>query len=94
MTDNKIADWAQEMVSRLDDAEDYHGIHAYDRLRNAFARYIMSKEEPPVDPDLIEARKIAAELNKDDSDFILRGDVDAGWTVKAALAGIKKGRGE
>ena len=58
----------------------------------SFARYIMSKEEPPVDPDLIEARQIACGIVTTDTLIILEGRADDAWTVQAALEGIKLGR--
>lgn len=61
---------------------------------DAFARYIAAHEEPPVDPLLIEARKIAASqgrLTQLGVDCYLRGIRDDDEWVKAALAGLKRG---
>ena len=63
-----------------------------DGMAASFARYIMSKEEPPVDPDLIDARKIACGIVTTDTLIILEGRADDAWTVQAALEGIKLGR--
>lgn len=58
-----IPEWARERAVVLSSAINSHmhwtrgGVYA---SQDAFARYIAEHEEPPVDPLLIEARKIAA----------------------------------
>jgi hypothetical protein len=60
--------------------------------RVAFARYIASKEEPPVDPLLIEARKIAASQWEDrTATRFIAGDYDETDGVKAILAALRRG---
>jgi hypothetical protein len=62
-------------------------------LRNAFARYIASKEEPPVDPDLLIAREAAAEVNRNDFPIFAKdvrvGEHDDRVEVACALRAIK-----
>ena len=79
--------WAFDRVHELWGAE-------YDGLASAFARYIMSKEEPPVDPDLIEARLVAAETwYSGVKDAVMLGHYDnVGDAVPMALRAIKRGR--
>lgn len=53
--------------------------------------------QPPVDPDLIEARKIAVEQRRQDrSDDVQRAVLNGLWddeyVVRSALAAIKRGR--
>lgn len=57
---DEIPEWAAGRVSDLFGAEHdgKGGEHAYTVLSRAFARYIAAHEEPPVDPLLIEARKL------------------------------------
>lgn len=63
----------------------------------AFARYIASKEEPPVDPLLIEAREIAARYCEDncglksDAQVIRSGHADRWAYTTVALAALKRG---
>lgn len=59
----------------------------------AFARYIASKEEPPIDPLLIEARELVSvtEPNVNIAINIRRGMFDDGHRITLALAGIKRG---
>lgn len=66
MTD-EIPMWAKERAAELANTEvgvedfwDVHDVAVFEILR-ALARYIATKEEPPVDPLLIEARKAASE---------------------------------
>ncbi len=62
----------------------------------AFARYISQHEEPPVDPDLLEARQIEYELCKaqdmHDPEQALRGEWDDNEGLKGVLKAIKRGR--
>jgi hypothetical protein len=68
-------------------------IHNLGRLEEFLDRY-PARFEPPVDPDLIEARKIAHSTHAhvtDDWSF-LDGTCDDGDFVQSALAAIKRGR--
>lgn len=60
---------------------------------NAFAAYIATHEEPPVDPLLIEARKIVAsgEVNGLVRSAIHAGEWDTGTHVIRTLNGIRRG---
>ena len=64
-----------------------------------FARYIAQHEQPPVDPDLIEAREIVkatlvpeSHARCDCREKIDAGEWDRGHKVRATLAAIKRGR--
>lgn len=73
-----------------------------DGMAASFARYIMTKEEPPVDPDLIEARELVCafdhdkwpddEWHRDQARLTKGGSHDSSWRVIMALEGIKRGR--
>jgi hypothetical protein len=74
--------------------------HLYSRENGGwweiFARYIAQHEQPPVDPDLIEAREVAVQYSLWCSGEI-RGQFRSGknddWAeIKIALAAIKRGR--
>lgn len=62
---------------------------------NAFAAYIAAHEEPPVDPLLIEARKLVADRFSPHANgcrsAILAGDEDSGQAVQNALTALKRG---
>jgi len=70
-------------------ADDIYGV------RFSEARAITTLLPKPVDPDLIEAREIAARNvgSLGIVNMILQGGMDEGCSVKCALAGIKYGRG-
>lgn len=60
---------------------------------HAFARYIASKEEAPVDPLVLEARNICVE-NESNFQFqqaIKGGNVDGGQPMRVAIAALKRG---
>lgn len=93
-----IPKWAKQRMVELWDAEP---ASTHD-IRDAFARYIASHEEPPVDPLLIEARglALAACIEADDRYSEARwkikihagecdGDPKSG--VKLALVALKRG---
>lgn len=85
---------------------------AYDRMKElyvdkegmaaSFARYIMSKEEPPVDPDMIAAREVVCGYHHDkhpespwhveQAEMVRSGRFDNMLDVQAAYHGIKRGR--
>ena len=79
----KVATWT--WVAHSSAAEDY-----------AEARDIVSLLPKPIDPDLIEARKIvnrhARTANGDWANNFLSGDADNTYPVQAALAAIKYGK--
>ena len=61
-------------------------------IANAFARYIMKHEQPPVDPDVIAVREILAEGSPStllDSDY-RNGKRDDAPEFQAALAAYRK----
>ena len=63
----------------------------------AFARYIAEHEEPPVDPDLIEARKLVAGKyqsirDHDYAGWVNSGQKDDSSEVRLILSAIKRGR--
>lgn len=84
------------------------GLMVYDResnvgaVVNAFARYVMTKEEATVDPDLLEARQMAIDnlegISEDAKSTYTNGiqsgeyDAENRVGVKLALAAIKRGR--
>lgn len=55
---SEIPDWAIQRANTLYDAENPKNGYVGDNFRRAFGRYIAAHEEPPVDPLLIEARKL------------------------------------
>lgn len=61
--DAEIPKWAVERAEELAAAEAEGGT-TWTPLADAFARYIAAHEEPPVDPLLVEARQIAAEIRR------------------------------
>lgn len=73
-----------------------------DGMAASFARYIMTKEEPPVDPDLIEAREVVCGYHHDkhpespwhigQAEMVRSGNFDNMLDVQAAYHGIKRGR--
>lgn len=63
---------------------------------HGFARYIAEHEEPPVDPMLVEARKVAARAyqncrDHDMAKLALNGDLDGKYEVVCALEGLRRG---
>lgn len=71
--------------------------HAVDRSIRAHARLIAKHEQPPVDPDLIEARRLAALRHYIPGEQLLgnnyiSGLMDNEGEVQLALVGIKRGR--
>jgi len=83
-----------ELVRDLHADHVKHGSHDYVQdfvLRTAA---IVAELPNPVDPDLIEARKVAAEtFYRGVTDDVLAGEYDdKGRVVKCCLAGIKRGR--
>jgi hypothetical protein len=94
----EIPQWAEDRaleLARLDGAGRGQGRydgHYYADMHKAFARYIAEHEEPPVDPLLIEARKLASELSKDAGSFdFISGRFDDWYAVRAALAALRRG---
>lgn len=95
-----VADWALARVMDICGAEDRGGLHAPVTL--SFARYIMSKEEPPVDPDMIAAREVVCGYHHDkhpespwhvgQAEMVRSGRFDKMLDVQAAYHGIKRGR--
>lgn len=66
-------------------------------LWDAFAKYISEHEEPPVDPDLILARKACASrpgIHSKDAEAYFSGHFDNSVNVQSALRAIKMVRGE
>lgn len=61
-----------------------------DELRAFKARALAAYPDLDVDPMLIEAREIAAELFPDAIERILSGEADNGPSVRAALAALRK----
>ena len=64
--------------------------------KTAFARYIAEHEQPPVDPLLVEARRIVAETwrrvgSKSYADRVEEGLCDDGIYVPIALTAIRRG---
>lgn len=65
------------------------------QLTIAFARYISEHEAPPVDPDLLIARRaVVVSLSRGSTtqslcSNVLSGNQDEGLSVRSALAGIK-----
>lgn len=99
MTDD-IPMWAKERVCELTntDGSNYSptsfGMECMTTsIGEAFARYIATKEEPPVDPLLIEARKIAAERTKFPAyaDTYLNGENDEHFYLQGLLAALRRG---
>ncbi len=94
MSRSEIPEWAFRRVAELHTE--------VDGLSSSFARYIMSKEEPPVDPDLIEAREVVCKNHHDKhpespwhverAQRVREGCDDNLLEVMQALAGIKRGR--
>lgn len=92
-----ISLWAFDKVDNLAVAE--NGAASY---RRAFARYIMSKEEAPVDPDMIAAREVVCGYHHDkhpespwhieQAELVRSGRMDNMLDVQAAYHGIKRGR--
>lgn len=92
--------WAVDRM--LDLRDEMPGETRARRLELAFVRYIMSKEKPPVDPDLIEAREVVCQNHHDkhpespwhagQSEQVRAGHCDHLLEVIQALAGIKRGR--
>ncbi|EPR09775.1 hypothetical protein M527_06510 [Sphingobium indicum IP26] len=58
----------------------------------AFARYIAQHEQPPVDPDVIAVRDIAAcfQASWEMKQSYMRGDYDGDYSFSAALALYRK----
>ncbi len=68
-------------------------------LGKAFARYIEAHEQPPVDPDLVTAREIAAAFASYFSSRVMpsdckKGEFDHATAVQFALAKLKEARGK
>lgn len=61
-------------------------------IGRAFAAYIAENEEPPVDPDLIRARDICAELAQYQNTKIgyRNGTYDSGVAMRATLKVLKE----
>jgi len=70
-----------------------HGAHDYVQDFVARTAAIVAELPKPVDPDLIEARRMAADLNQGSTRTEwMAGRWDAGPAVQWHLAGIKRGR--
>lgn len=107
MGEEAIPKWAAGKARSLADAETTSGdigdeasLLALACYRAAFARYIASHEEPPVDPLLIEAREIVAQAQHDwpDNPWHLNeaaelraGNRDYTLVLKGTLAGLRRG---
>lgn len=90
MADPRVPDWAYHRVDELA-GDDTH-------YRNAFARYIASKEEAPVDPLLIEARALAADYmtacnaySTGTLNAVRTGNSDDHIMVQTVMAALKRG---
>lgn len=64
------------------------GFHELARMYDKYEQ----PSEPPVDPDLLAARKWGASLGPSLNNKYLRGEFDGDLEIKAFLAGIKHGR--
>ncbi len=86
-----IPEWAFNRAKVLAKDEAFDG--GYTRTHQAFARYIAEHEEPPVDPILLEARKIVAEhcLLETSKRCVMSGERDSWLSVKAAIDALKRG---
>lgn len=92
-----IPEWAALRVMELTGAAGLFG-----KVATAFARYIMSKEEPPLDPDMIAAREVVCAYHHDrhpesawhvgQAEMVRSGNFDNMLDVQAAYHGIKRGR--
>lgn len=91
---DKPAQWATERVNKL-----YGDSLLGDSWRDLFARYIEAHEQPPVDPDLVTARKICAMVARNwygtsAENRYLKGRDDNDAEVQFALAKLKEARGK
>lgn len=93
-----MMDWAmkraEELVrAELEQTKHVLGLVPEPVVMKAFAAYIRGHEQPPEDPDLIEARKIAMRLlHHDDHSELMRGGFDDDPNVKTLVAALKCGR--
>ena len=88
MTDQPMpADWAIQRAKEEGGSEGY---------TLSFARYIEKHEQPPVDPDALELRRIvvAWARNEGVAKRVLAGKYDKAPYFKCALAEYKKIKGE
>lgn len=85
--------WTSDEIAEAGDSARYSAVV------RAYARYIAAHEEPPVDPLLIEAREIAANIRKSQERFaaeptvsqrIREGKFDDHQLVRAALEGLRR----
>lgn len=86
-TEHKPADWAIQRAMEETESE---------YLLDAFARYIEKHEQPPVDPDVLDVRRIAAAwvMNEEVAKRVLAGKYDKAPYFKCAFAEYKKIKGE
>lgn len=87
----EIPAWAQRRARDLIPVDMGLIVTAQD-IADAFARYIMKHEQPPVDPDVIAVREIAAcfHVPPGTKQSYMRGDYDGDYSFSAALAAYKK----
>lgn len=88
-----IPEWAIDLAHQLANAEvsNPRAVSTYSCHHLALARYIALNEEPPVDPLLIEARRVACGYISAPMDEVLEGGFDSTHVVNVALAGLKRG---
>lgn len=89
-------DWAIERAQTLINAACIPGEHYTFGAERAFAKFIAEHEEPPVDPLLIEARKIVVQLNAEAgcemfADKVENGLRDDHIEIRTALAALRRG---
>lgn len=99
-----IPEWAEKRACELVNARRFPGsmLHEprhvtpdYSALY-ALALHVMKHEEPPVDPLLLEARKIVADIYEglgcdETVDNVRNGAHDNGWSVTVVLKALKRG---
>ena len=98
-----IPQWAKDRARELVPIEPRLMITMAD-VADAFARYIAAHEQPPVDPDVLEARQLIADVygrTRNDDGKIMIGDGpprveaiktgrgDDYWEMRAVLAALK-----
>lgn len=95
MANDDIPEWALAMASDLAFAENGPPVH-YTRELVAFARYIASHEQPPVDPILLRAREIVANIYAERGSpyypkEVVAGNFDDDPSVEVVIRALKEG---
>lgn len=94
MAEQKAPSWAYDRLGELSPTG-----HTPD-LIDAFARYIAEHEEAPVDPCVVEGRKLVAETQHDwpeipwhvgEAAETIAGNRDYTLVVQAAIEGVRRG---